>query len=52
MAIANEQAQHMMNLIVVPSAWVDTLQQSVLATCNMAFLIGKVDNLFNIEEHL
>ena len=50
--IANEQAQHMINLTVVLSTWVDTLQQSVLATCNAAFPVGKVDNLFAVEEHL
>ena len=41
-----------MNLVVVLSTWVDTLQMSMLATCNAAFPIGKVDNLFTIEEHL
>ena len=42
----------MMNLIMVQSAWVDTLQQSMLATYNVAFLVGIVDNLFAAEEHL
>ena len=52
LAIAQQQAQHMMNLVVVLSTWVDTLQMSVLAACNAAFPIGKVDNLFAAEEHL
>ena len=42
----------MMNLVVVLSMWVDTLQMSVLAACNAAFPVGKVDNLFAVEEHL
>jgi hypothetical protein len=42
----------MMNLFVVLSTRVDTLQMSMLATCNMAFPIRKVDNLFTAEEHL
>ena len=42
----------MMNLTVVLSAQVGTLQSSMLATCNVAFLIGKVDSLFTAEEHL
>ena len=39
LAIAIEQAQHMMNLIVVLRTWVDTLQMSVLATSNVTFLV-------------
>ena len=42
----------MMNLVVVLSMWVDTLQMSVLAAYNAAFPVGKVDNLFIAEEHL
>jgi hypothetical protein len=42
----------MMNLTVVLSARGGTLQQSLLAAYNVAFPIGKVDNLFAIEEHL
>ena len=42
----------MMNLVVVLSTWVDTLQMSMLAACNAAFPIGKVDNLLAAEEHL
>ena len=42
----------MMNLTVVLSAWVGTQQQSVLAAYNAPFPIGKVDNLFTIEDHL
>ena len=42
----------MMNLTVVLSTRVSTLQQSMLAACNTAFPVGKVDNLFTIEEHL
>ena len=52
LAIAKQQAQHIMNLVVVLSTWVDTLQMSMLAVCNVAFPIGKVDNLFTTEEHL
>jgi hypothetical protein len=52
LAIANEQAQHMMNLTMVLSTQVSTLQQSLLAACNVAFPVGKVDNLFVVEEHL
>ena len=52
LAITQQQVQHMMNLVVVLSTWVDTLQMSVLAACNAAFPIGKVDNLFAAEEHL
>ena len=50
--IAQQQAQHMMNLVVVLSTWVDTLQMSMLATCYVAFPIGRVDNMLAIEEHL
>ena len=50
--IAQQQAQHMMNLVVVVSTQVDTLQMSMLAICNAAFPVGKVDNLFATEEHL
>ena len=42
----------MMNLVMVLSTQVDTLQMSVLVAYNMAFPIGRVDNLFTIEEHL
>ena len=42
----------MMNLTVVLSAWVCTLQQFMLAACNAAFPVGKVDNLFTTEVHL
>ena len=42
----------MMNLVVVLSMQDDTLQMSVLAAYNMAFLVGRVDNLLAIEEHL
>ena len=42
----------MMNLTVVLSAWLSTLQQSMLTAYNAAFPIGKVDNLFTAEEHL
>ena len=52
LAITNEQAQHMMNLVVVLSTWVDTPQMSVLASCNVAFPVGRVDNLLATEEHL
>ena len=41
-----------MNLVVVLSTWVDTLQMSVLAAYNVAFLVGRVDNLLAAEEHL
>jgi hypothetical protein len=47
-----EQAQHMMNLTMILSQWVDTLQLSVLVACNAAFPIEEVDNLFIVEEHL
>jgi hypothetical protein len=52
LAIAKEQAQHMMNLTMVLSVWVDTLQLSVLAAYNAAFPVGKVDNLSATKEHL
>jgi hypothetical protein len=52
LAIAQQQAQHMMNLVVVLGTWVDTLQMSMLATYIVAFTIGKVDNMFTTEEHL
>ena len=42
----------MMILVVVLSMWVDTLQMSVLAACNAAFLVGRVDNLLAVEERL
>ena len=42
----------MMNLVVVLSTRVDTLQISLLVTCNVAFPVGRVDNLFTAEEHL
>jgi hypothetical protein len=42
----------MMNLVVVLSTWVDTVQMSVLAACNTAFPVGSVDNLLAAEEHL
>ena len=42
----------MTNLVVVLSMWVDTLQMFVLAACNMAFPIGRVDKLLAAEEHL
>ena len=42
----------MMNLVVVLRTQVDTLQMSVLATYNMAFSVGRVDNLLAAEEHL
>ena len=50
--IAKEQAQHMMNLTMVLSTWVDTRQMFVLAAYNAVFPIGKVDNLLAIEKHL
>ena len=52
LAITQQQAQHMMNLVVVLSMRVDTLQMSMLATYNAAFPIGRVDNLLAAEEHL
>jgi hypothetical protein len=52
LVIAMEQAQHMMNLTMILSQWVDTLQLSVLVACNAAFPIEEVDNLFIVEEHL
>ena len=52
LAIAQQQAQHMMNLVMVLSMQVDTLQMSVLATYNAAFPIGRVDNLLAAEVHL
>ena len=52
LAIAQQQAQHMMNLIVVLSTRIDTLQMFVLAAYNVAFPIGRVDNLLAAEEHL
>ena len=42
----------MMNLVVVLSMRVNTLQMSVLASSNVAFPVGRVDNLFTAEEHL
>ena len=42
----------MMNLVVVLSMLVNTLQMTMLAACNVAFPIGNMDNLFNAEEHL
>jgi hypothetical protein len=42
----------MKNVVVVLGTWVDTLQMFVLAAYIVAFPIGKVDNLFAIEEHL
>jgi hypothetical protein len=42
----------MAHLIVVQRTWVKTLQLSVLATCNEAFPVGTVDNLFAVKEHL
>ena len=42
----------MMNLVVVLSMWVDTLQMSVLAAYNAAFPVGKVDNVLATEEQL
>ena len=42
----------MTNLIVVLSVGVGTLRQFVLAAYNTAFPVGKVDNMFAIEEHL
>ena len=50
--ITQGQAQHMANLIMVLRMWVETLQLSMLATYNAAFLIGIVDNLYATEEHL
>ena len=41
----------MMNLVVL-SMLVNNLQMSVLADYNVAFPVGKVDNLFVVEEHL
>ena len=42
----------MMNLVVVLSMRVDTLQISMLAACNLAFPVGRVDNLLAVEEYL
>ena len=42
----------MMNLVVVLSMRINTLQMSMLAACNAAFPNGRVDNLLAIEEHL
>jgi hypothetical protein len=42
----------MMNLVVVLSMRVNILELSMQATYNAAFTIGKVGNLFAIEEHL
>jgi hypothetical protein len=42
----------MMNLTVILSKRVDTLQLSVLAAYNAAFPVEEVDNLFTAEEHL
>jgi hypothetical protein len=42
----------MMNLVVVLSTWVDTLQMSMLATCNASLPVGRVDNLLAAKEHL
>ena len=52
MVITQGQVQHMTNLTMVRSARVGSLQQSVLASGNMAFPVGIVDNLFATEEHL
>ena len=42
----------MMNLVVVLSSWVNTLQMSLLAAYNAAFPVGTMDNLLAAEEHL
>ena len=42
----------MMNLVMVLSTWVDPLQMSMLAAYNVAFPVGRVDNLLAAEEHL
>jgi hypothetical protein len=52
LVVAQQQAQDMMNLVVVLGTRVDTLQMSVLAAYIMAFPIGKLDTLFTAEEHL
>ena len=52
LTIAQGQAQHMTNLIVVLRMQVETLQLSVLATYNAAFFVGIVDNLYATEENL
>jgi hypothetical protein len=52
LVISQQQAQHMMNLVVVLSMWVGTLQMSMLASYNAAFPVGRVDNLLAIVEHL
>ena len=52
LAITQQQDKHMMNLVVVLSTWVNTLQMSLLASYNVAFPIGTMDNLFAVEQHL
>ena len=42
----------MMNLVVALRMWVDTLEMSVLATCNVTFPVRRVDNLLVVDEHL